>query len=98
MESLESSSQKLVQAIEVSDYQDIAFVAHSLKGVAGNIMAVSVAEKASQTEISAKSKEPTTIAYAKELQGLIERLILELKCGPSSHGSEAKLSNTVEVD
>ncbi|MDP2823132.1 MAG: Hpt domain-containing protein, partial [Sulfuritalea sp.] len=85
---------KLRAAAGQGDWQALAFVAHSLKGVGGNLMAPGVQDLAARTERAAKSAQPEAAELATELAAeladQVEALLAELGArirengGPSS--------------
>jgi HPt (histidine-containing phosphotransfer) domain-containing protein len=69
---------KLRQAAREQDLGAIAFLAHSLKGMAGNLMADTLRELAAETETAARAGEPGAIGRAEVLAGAVETLLAEL--------------------
>ncbi len=69
---------KLRAAAAQPDLQSLAFLAHTLKGVAGNLMAHDVRELAARTEAAAKNSEPRAATLATELASTVETLLDEL--------------------
>ena len=76
--SCESVPEKLNSAINKEDYDDIAFVAHSLKGVSGNLIADSVYELAKETEQCAREKRSETFLNANRLSEVTCKLLKEI--------------------
>ncbi len=79
IESVKEKPGKLREAASADDYESLAFVAHALKGVAGNLMANGVFEMAKSTEMSARAGEPGAIESAHELAGKIDELLVALE-------------------
>ncbi len=79
IESVREKPGKLREAASVDDYESLAFVAHALKGVAGNLMANGVFEMAKSTEMAARAGEPGAIESAHELAGKIDELLAALE-------------------
>lgn len=63
---------------EQGDWDGLAFVAHSLKAIGGNLKAQAVRELAARTESAAKGKEPLAAELAAELADLFDALLAEL--------------------
>lgn len=69
---------KLRNAVTQGDWDGLAFVAHSLKAIGGNLKAHGVKELAARTEGAAKAREPQAAALAAELAELFDALLAEL--------------------
>ncbi len=69
---------KLRTAAAQGDREALAFIAHSLKGVAGNLMARGVRDLAARTEAAARLDEPQATSLAIELAAAMEALLDEL--------------------
>ena len=69
---------KLRDAAEHGDMESLAFVAHALKGIGGNLMAHGVRTLAARTERAAREKEPQATELAAELAGQVDALLVEL--------------------
>ena len=70
--------QRLRALAATGDAQALAFVAHGLKGVAGNLMAQSVYDLALATERAAREESPDQARLAHDLAAATERLLAEL--------------------
>jgi HPt (histidine-containing phosphotransfer) domain-containing protein len=70
--------EKLRLAIQKMDLEAIAFIAHGLRGTASNLEAQEVQDRATETEASVRAGRSDSIALAKELARLLERLLAEL--------------------
>ena len=66
---------KLVQAAEAADFEALRFLAHTLKGVGGNIEAESIQTLAKQTENSAKDAKSESLELGKALALEFELLL-----------------------
>jgi PAS domain S-box-containing protein len=69
---------RLRQVAEAGDAQTLAFMAHALKGTAGNLMAQSVYALALATEQAARGESPEAFGQARNLAEATERLLAEL--------------------
>lgn len=69
---------KLRAAAAQQDHVALAFIAHSLKGVGGNLMAQGVLELAARAESAARQCEPPAAMLAAELADQVEVLLAEL--------------------
>jgi DNA-binding NtrC family response regulator len=69
---------KLRQAAGERDPAAIAFLAHAIKGMAGNLMAEGLHELATRTEAAARAGEPQATALAGELADGLDDLLTEL--------------------
>lgn len=78
----ESTADKIRQAVAQQDLDTLVFVAHSLKGVAGNIRAPQLRQLASEAEQAARRHEPQAgplcLALAKGLEQLLIQLSAKL--------------------
>jgi signal transduction histidine kinase/DNA-binding NarL/FixJ family response regulator/HPt (histidine-containing phosphotransfer) domain-containing protein len=63
---------------EQGDLKGLIFVAHSLKGVGGNLMANSLRDLAARTESAARNGDAQSAALAAELAGQVEAVLAEL--------------------
>lgn len=73
------SPAKLREAAERHDLPALAFMAHSCKGLGGNLMARPVYELASMAEISARNgNESDAIGHALQLIPLVDAMLMEL--------------------
>jgi PAS domain S-box-containing protein len=80
---------KLRNAVTQGDLDALAFVAHSLKAIGGNLKAHGVKELAARTESAAKAREPQAAALAAELADLFDALLAELSQRLSDTGPTA---------
>ena len=69
---------KLRQAATAHDLDTLAFIAHSLKGVGGNLEAPRLYELAKQTEASARAGADDAIRLATELAETVAAMLMEL--------------------
>ncbi|WP_200374408.1 ATP-binding protein [Thiocystis violacea] len=69
---------QLRAAIRERDLARLAFVAHSIKGAAGNLLAQPLAELARETEVAAKSKQARALELAEDLAAMVQNLSTEL--------------------
>jgi HPt (histidine-containing phosphotransfer) domain-containing protein len=82
---------RLRAAAERSDWDGLAFVAHSLKAIGGNLKAHDVQELAARTESAAKGRDPGATELAAELADLVDAVLAELSrrlsdTGPAMQG------------
>lgn len=70
---------KLRAAADAADLETLVFVAHSMKGIAGNLMANSIFESSRTTEGLARSGDAEALESARRLAVEIESLIHELE-------------------
>lgn len=79
----ESTADKIRQAVAQQDLDTLVFVAHSLKGVAGNIRAPQLRQLASEAEQAARRHEPQAgplcLALAQGLEQLLTQLSAKLE-------------------
>lgn len=68
---------KLRAATLAPDLEALVFMAHSIKGVAGNLMAPDLQEQARQTEVSARAGLPEAGELATALADSLDRLLAE---------------------
>ncbi len=73
-----ASPTKLREAAAAHDCTAIAFVAHGLKGVSGNLKATVVFDLAKATEMAAREARPDAAALANQLATLVEAMLAEL--------------------
>jgi CheY-like chemotaxis protein/HPt (histidine-containing phosphotransfer) domain-containing protein len=78
LDSQRETPAKLRTAAEQGDLKDVAFIAHSLKGVGGNLMAPAVRDLAARTEIAARQDDPSVAELAAELATQVDDLLAEL--------------------
>ncbi len=76
--SINAMPEKLVVASSAQDYQTLMAMAHTLKGIGGNIKAQTVHSLAAATETAAKNQDSNCLELAMELTNLTQRLINEL--------------------
>jgi len=69
---------KLRAAAGSGDFDGLAFTAHALKSIGGNLMARGVRELAESTERAARRSDPQAASQAEELACLVETLLAEL--------------------
>jgi len=79
--------QKLRSAIRQADLEAIRFMAHNLKGTAGNLEAPKLLDLASETEMHARAGEDKAMKLAEELARQVESLLTELKFRLGKNGS-----------
>jgi len=65
--SLDDSEQKLADAIARRDFEALAFTAHSLKGMAGNLFAQRVFDLAKAADMAARDRQPVAFELAGQL-------------------------------
>ncbi|MCB1786801.1 MAG: PAS domain S-box protein [Gammaproteobacteria bacterium] len=70
---------KLLAQIESGDLEGLAFNAHAVKGLAGNLAADAVQELAARTEKAARAGQSEAVALAAELAETLKRLLNELE-------------------
>jgi two-component system sensor histidine kinase/response regulator len=78
LESHRETPQKLRQAIRDGDNGAIAFIAHGIKGAAGNIMARRLQQAAATAEAAARASSPDAPALAEALISALDALLREL--------------------
>ncbi len=66
---------RLRAAVRQGDYSTIAFLAHAVKGVGGNIKATNVHELAGRTEAAARACDPDALALAEQLTVQVDALL-----------------------
>jgi CheY-like chemotaxis protein len=71
--------EKLRAAADAGDLKQIAFHAHTLKGVAGNLMATGLMDQARTVELAAKADEAGVPARALELADGMEQMLDEIR-------------------
>lgn len=76
---------RLRDAVMRMDLDAIAFIAHSLKGLGGNLFARQIYELGAQTEASARGGQPNATELAGALAEALEALLATL----AAHGREA---------
>ncbi len=72
------SPAKLRAAAQAGNQGDMAFIAHALKGMGGNLMADELRELAARTEAAARAGEAQSTELAEELALAVERLLAAL--------------------
>ena len=78
LESHAESPEKLGLFASTGDFKALAFLAHSLKGLSGNLAAPAVQELATQTEQSAKAQDAHAFALARQLADKLVLFLAEL--------------------
>ena len=68
----------LHQAIGEGNYEELAFAAHTIKGISGNILAPQVVKAAEKVEKRAREHDKQAFILAEALLQLLERLLVEL--------------------
>lgn len=76
--------QQLMQAADENNTQQLLYLSHSMKGMAGNLMAHTIRELASQAEAAARQNQPNAPELGRALAHAIERLIASLPTSTSS--------------
>jgi CheY-like chemotaxis protein len=71
-------SQKLTTAQQARDYQAIISIAHTLKGLGGNLKAATLYRQAVLTETAAKNHDASAIGLAAQLSRMLQTLMNEL--------------------
>jgi HPt (histidine-containing phosphotransfer) domain-containing protein len=77
---------RLRTVAEQRDWDGLAFAAHSLKAIGGNLQSHDVRELATRTESAAKAGDPAATALAAELADLVDALLAELSRRLSDSG------------
>lgn len=77
-ESNQATGDKLQKAVDDRDYEKMAFIAHSIKSAAGNILATSVFELAAEAEDSARDESLEAVALSEKLIEYLQNLINEI--------------------
>jgi len=77
----ENTAERLRAAASGGHVDEIVFVAHSLKGMGGNLMARPLQEHADQTEASARSGAPEAVGLAMRLADVLEETLAALSEG-----------------
>jgi CheY-like chemotaxis protein/anti-sigma regulatory factor (Ser/Thr protein kinase)/HPt (histidine-containing phosphotransfer) domain-containing protein len=82
---------RLRSAAQAGDFPDLAFRAHALKGLSGNLLAHGVHSLARQVEADARAKAPQALDAAIELAGAVEALLAALtaRVGETAAAPEA---------
>ena len=70
--------EQIKNAIDTKDFERLSFLAHSIKGAAGSIMAMQVRDVANKAEISAREKSEDCFQRSQELSDSLESLLSEL--------------------
>jgi HPt (histidine-containing phosphotransfer) domain-containing protein len=81
LDSYSGHAGRLRAAADRSDFGEITFVAHSIKGSAGYLAAADLREQARLTEFSARAQHVDSRALAQELAGRFEAFLDELRVG-----------------
>ncbi|MCP5279236.1 MAG: Hpt domain-containing protein [Thiobacillus sp.] len=78
---------KLRQAAGYGDFEALAFAAHSLKGMSGNLMADELHTFAARVELAAKRHETMALDEAELLAQAVERFLacLVIRIGDQAH-------------
>ena len=63
--------ERLNEAIAAEDIETVAFIAHQIKGVAGNVVATAICEQARVTEKAARARNAEALILAKQLAGVL---------------------------
>ncbi len=93
LDSHQTTSAELRQAADAQDLDAIAFSAHALKGLAGNLMARDVAALAREVEVCARSGEARTGFLAGELAREVDLLLAALAGRVGQDTQAAPVSN-----
>ncbi|MGB0127359.1 MAG: PAS domain S-box protein [Rhodocyclaceae bacterium] len=72
------SPARLREAAAAGDLESIAFLAHSIKGMAGNLLAQTVQELAAQTDLAARSGAAETAERARRLADAFDNMLAEM--------------------
>jgi PAS domain S-box-containing protein len=78
LKSQRETPEKLRAAAATEQYADLAFLAHSLKGVLGNLLAIPAMEQAAHCEQAARAQSPETPSLARDLATTLEAVLAEL--------------------
>ncbi|QDF96953.1 hypothetical protein CJ010_10640 [Azoarcus sp. DD4] len=89
LDGLRDSVERLRSALESGDLDAVAFVAHGIKSVAGNLMAGEVQDLAARTDAALRKTQADGQALAAQLIDALERLMAELAKGPPAGYSSA---------
>ncbi|WP_435961795.1 Hpt domain-containing protein [Immundisolibacter sp.] len=91
LDSHQTTPAELRQAADARDLEAIAFSAHALKGLAGNLMARDVAALAREVEVCARSGEARTGFLAGELAREVDLLLAALadRVGQDTQAAQA---------
>jgi PAS domain S-box-containing protein len=73
-----ATPEKLRSLVNARDFAGLAFLAHSLKGIGGNLPTPPLFALARDTEDTAREQQPETFALAEQLALLTERFLAEL--------------------
>lgn len=80
----------LRRAAANSDFDAAAFRAHSVKSMAGNIMALEVQAAAAAAETAARRRDPSAARLAARLADMLERLLATLASGAGERDGTAR--------
>ncbi len=77
--SAEKVREGLIQAMAKENFDELAFSSHTLKGIAGNIMADSLQELAAKVEMDARNKQPQAFTHSKELLQILQQMTKQIE-------------------
>lgn len=69
---------QLRSLVEQRDFAGLAFLAHNIKGLAGNLLVSRMQQRAAETEAAAKQNSAQAFEYGLKLAGKMDSLIAEL--------------------
>lgn len=78
LKSQATTAEELRQAVKNNDLKQVHYLAHSLKGVGGNLEAKTLQAQALQTENYAKENHPELEAAVSQLAAIFDKLMAEL--------------------
>lgn len=78
-------SDKLRSSINARDFEELAFLSHSIKGTAGNIKAESLADLASKTESLSLAEAPDVWSIAGKLEDMLHQVLIQVEQRESSY-------------
>ena len=79
LDSHQDTAAKIRAGAAQRDFHQLAFIAHSIKGVGGNIRAQAIYELAQQIHQAAVREDPESFVLAEELAGQMEHLLAEVE-------------------
>lgn len=79
LDSHKETAARLKTAAEENNIEDIAFLAHSMKGVAGSILANAVADFAKATEAASRTDDSDAVEMAVDLSGMVSDMLDEVR-------------------
>ncbi|EXJ16763.1 PAS domain S-box protein [Imhoffiella purpurea] len=79
----------LRRAVEDGDRKRLAFLAHSLKGTAGNLFANGFADLAALAESSAREARPDAVRRARQLADALDSMLGEMRAWRLREGAES---------